>query len=385
MGEAGILDSEIPDSLSSFLRDLGVRQLTFEDYAKRYVPRAFARGSTLDLGARRKLLSTLERHIGEIRDNDEVRNTLSLAWIVECEDGVFRQPDTTYFRNEEVYGVLGDQAGYALVPDESGLRRDLYHWLGVQSRPRITDMLRIVDQATATKPTREARSTVVKMLEALGLRWGELGASDESSCLPLKTKAWLPAETDASVWYRPDELFAAYNRSLFASQGRFLDVPVRTQQNIGVFLEWLGVNLSPRPFQVVRHLLRCSELDAEPPGGIYRWLNDNANPGELREMKGKACLRVQDRYLRADQVFWGSHPFGRYRVQLGSGLRSYQNLLEELGVREKPDFNDMIEVLKDISEETGSGALETEDKNASFDAGSCCLTHWRGKNWTRDY
>ena len=155
---AGILDSKIPDSLSSFLRNLGVRQLTFEDYAERYIPGAFARGSTVDVGTRRKLLATLERHIGEIRDNDQVRNTLSLAWIVECEDGVFRQPDTAYFWNEEVNGVLGKQAGYALVPDKSELRRDLYRWLGVQSRPRITDMLRIVDQATSTKPTREARA-----------------------------------------------------------------------------------------------------------------------------------------------------------------------------------------------------------------------------------
>ena len=363
MGEAGILDSEVPDSLSSFLQGLGVRQLTFEDYAKRYIPRAFARGSTVDVGTRRKLLATLERHIGEIRDNAQVKNTLSQACIVDCEDGVFRQPGAAYFRNEEVSGVLGQQAGYALVPDKSELRRDLYRWLGVQSRPRITDMLRIVDQATATKPTGEARAAVVKMLQALGLRWGELDASDESRCLPLRTKAWLPGEADANAWHRPDELFAAYNKSLFASQARFLDVPVRIQQNIVVFLEWLGVNLTPRPFQVVRHLLRCSELDADPPGGIYRWLNDNANPSELRGMKDAACLRVQDRYLRPDQVFWGSHPFGRYRVQLTSGLRSYQKLLEELGVREQPDFNDMIEVLKDISEEAGSGDIATEDKN----------------------
>ena len=55
------------------------------------------------------------------------------------------RPDTAYFRNKEVSGVLGDGAGYALVPDDSALRRDLYQWLGVQSRPRITDMLRIVD------------------------------------------------------------------------------------------------------------------------------------------------------------------------------------------------------------------------------------------------
>ena len=59
-------------------------------------------------------------------------------------------------------GVLGDQAGYALVPDDSAPRRDLYQWLGVQSRPRITDMLWMVDQATATKPTHRARFTVGK-------------------------------------------------------------------------------------------------------------------------------------------------------------------------------------------------------------------------------
>ena len=366
LGEAGILDSEIPDSLASFLRGLGVRQLTFEDYAKRYLPRAFAKGSTVDVGTRRKLLATLERHIGEIRDNDQVRKTLYLVWIVECQDSVFRQPGTAYFWNEEVMGVIGKQAGYALVPDKSELRRDLYRWLGVQSRPRITDMLRIVDQATAIRPTGEARATVVKMLNALGLRWGEIKASNERSYLPLKTKAWLPSEADANAWHRPDELYAAYNKNLFASQASFLDAPVRIQQNIGRFLAWLGVNLSPRPFQAVRHLLKCSELDAEPPSDIYRWLNENASTGELREMKGTRCLRVQGRYLRPDQVFWGSHPFGRFRVQLGSGLRSYQNLLEALGVRENPDFNDAIEVLEGISEETGSGMLEADDLKAVF-------------------
>ena len=363
LGEAAILDSEIPDILRIFLRDLGVKQLTFEDYARRYVPRAFARGSRFDTGTKRKLLATLERHIGEVRDNDQVRNTLAKAWIVECEDGAFGQPNTGYFRNKEVTSALGDQADYALVPDESELRRDLYSWLGVQSRPRITDMLRIVDKATATKPTREAKSTVIRMLESLGGRWGDLDAADELSCQPLKTKAWLPREEDASAWHRPNELFAAYNKSLFASQGIFLDVPLRIQQNVGRFLEWLGVNLSPRPHHVVRHLLTCSEMDVEPPRNIYPWLNGNAKPSDLRELVGTACLRVQERYLRPNQVFWGSHPFGRYRVQLGSGLRAYQNLLEGIGVREKPDFNDAIEVLISISKEVGSGVLEEEDEN----------------------
>ena len=42
-------------------------------------------------------------------------------------------------------------------------------------------------------------------------------------------------------------------------------------------------------------------------------------------------------------------------MQLGSELRSYQKLLEKLGVREKPDYNDAIKVLKDISEEAEVG------------------------------
>ena len=363
MGEADILDSEIPDSLASFLRVLGVRKLRFEDYAKRYLPRAFARGSTVDIGTRRKLLATLERHIGEIRDNDQVRNTLSKAWIVECEDDVFRQPSTTYFRNEELERVLGNRADYALVPDESELRRHLYCWLGVRSRPRIIDMLRIVDQSTAIKPTREARTTVTWMLEALGLRWRELDASDRQSCLPLRTKAWLPSENDVKVWYRPDELYAAFSKNLFASQARFLDTSVRLQQNISGFLAWLGVNPSPRPFHVVRHLLRCSAADVDPPSNIYDWLNNNAEPSDLRDLRDAACLRVNGTYIRPDQVYWGSHLFGSHRAQLGPDLVRYQSLLEGLGVREKPDFNDAIEVLKDISKEAGSGVLEAKDEN----------------------
>ena len=217
---------------------------------------------------------------------------------MECDDGVFGQPGTAYFRNDEVNGVLGDRVGYAFVPDDSALRRDLYQWLGVRSRPRIRDILRIVDQATATEPTRRARATVVKMLEAIGIRWAEFSASDESSCLPLKTKAWLPGEADASKWYRPDELYAAYNKNIFASQARFLEASVRVQQSIGGFLAWLGVYLSPRPFQVVWHLLRCSEADAEPPGNIYDWLNDNTKPSDLRELRDAACLRVHGMYVR---------------------------------------------------------------------------------------
>ena len=61
-------------------------------------------------------------------------------------------------------------------------------------------------------------------------------------------------------------------------------------------------------------------------------------------------------------MYWGSHPFGRFRVQLGSDLRSYQNFLSALEIREAPDFNDAIAVLKEISAEVGNRNLQPKEE-----------------------
>lgn len=362
LGEASLLDTRISPSLSSFLVNLGVRPLTFEDYAKDYVPQAFASNSAVELRVKRTLLATLEKHIGQIKDNDQVRDALSRAWIVECDDGVFRQPGDVYFRNEEVNELLGDQASYARVAEGSELRRDFYKWLGVRSNPRPKDILRRIEIATSSRPASATRTIVIKMLEALGSKWDNLDESEQRSCLSLKAQAWLPVESDVSAWYKPTDVFASFNKHLFASQAKFLDAPISIQQNISRFLQWLDVGRSPRSWQVVRHLLECAKSGVEPPADVYRWLNENTQSGDLRDLKGASCLWIQDRYLHPDQVFWGSHPFGKYRVQLGTALRSYQDLLTALEVREKPDFNDAIEVLKDIAEEIGNDILEPEDK-----------------------
>ena len=102
-------------------------------------------------------------------------------------------------------------------------------------------------------------------------------------------------------------------------------------------------------------------------------------------MKDAACLRVNGTYLRPDQVFWGSHPFGSHRAQLGPELVRYQSLLEGLGVRERPDFNDAIEVLKDISKRPEAVYSKQETRMLSSSAGSCCLTRWTRKTWTQNH
>ena len=360
MGVAELLDMSTLGGLSDFLRTLGAEELTFTDYAMRYIAKAFADNS-VSLETKHNHLSNLELRIGEIRDNRELRNRLSKTDIVECLDGVYRQPVEVYFPWDEVTTILGDYVSYADLPNQSETRRDLYEWLGVEGHPRIDHILQIIDKQTTTPPSRGASSSVSKMLEALGKAWTNLGDDLRERCSYLQNKEWLPAEGDAVRWYRPSQLDASFNRELFESQGRFINASRRVQEATSDFMRYLGVRLSPRPVQVVKHLLRCSELDVEPPNGVYSWLNNNAEPGDLEALKDTACLRIAGKYLRPDQVFWGKHPFGRYRIQLGADFRTFQKLLQIIGIKEEPRHGDAFAVLEDVSRAVGNSPLNEED------------------------
>jgi len=56
-------------------------------------------------------------------------------------------------------------------------------------------------------------------------------------------------------------------------------------------------------------------------------------------------------YKSPDQVFWTEHRFGKYRWRLTEELRSYHKLLTQLEVKESPDADDALSVLKEISKE----------------------------------
>ena len=366
IGVAVLVDMGQLEGLSDFLGSLGAKELTFEDYATRYISEAFDGGSTTSLKAKRKLLDILATRIGEIKKNAGLKTKLSNTNIVECADGRFRQPINVYFQCKEVRAVLGDLVSYVHSSEESEDRDDLYRWLGVQDHPRPEDVLQRIDELAAKPPDVHIRETMVEIFKALGKLWTNLSDGNKELFWPLKDKAWLPADDDQTKWYKPDQLHAIYNKSLFASQAKFLDAPVGTQRQTRDFLGYLKVNLSPQPYHVVRHLLKCSRENKDPPKDVYRWLDNNANPQDLYKLRDSACLRVQDKYLRPKQVYWGPHHFGRFRTQLGSNFRSFQALLSALCIRDAPNYIDAIEVLKDISEEVGNRKLESNEKDVVF-------------------
>lgn len=364
IGFTEILDMERLRGLSGFLQVLGVKELTFNDYAKRYITEAFGSDSSIELETKFRLLKMLEEHIDQIKEDEQLRLKIAGASIVECKDGSFRTPKEVYFPNSEVVKVLGDYVSYCALPARLGKdRRELYQWLGVADHPRTKDIIRVVDRLIDKSPDQRTRKSIINCLKVVAKNWEYFSDNEKRE---LKLKKWLPAIGSSDRWHKPGELYTYEHKVLFETQASFLDAPDKVQQKLRSVLKYLGLKSVPQPWQVVEHLLKCSQDDVKPPGRIYNWLTrclEDILDRDLCRLQDSACLYMDGKYLRPDQVFWRNH-FGRFRFQLEQEMRSYSELLQAVGVKEKPDHDDAIKLLKEIPEILRNDKLENEDKDA---------------------
>ncbi len=96
------------------------------------------------------------------------------------------------------------------------------------------------------------------------------------------------------------------------------------------------------------------------------YLAQNADDPSIQQLRDKACLDLKtstdiEKYFHPDQVFWDQHPFGQYRVRLSPDFGRFKNLYDKLGVKETPDAEDAIAVLREISEEYGKSNTRLEE------------------------
>ena len=161
-------------------------------------------------------------------------------------------------------------------------------------------------------------------------------------------QAWLPRR-GSTGWHRPEELDLVFQEATFRYQGAFVDLPRALQQRHNALLAWLGLTSAPTTRKVVDHLLHCIECDEQPSDLVYTELNNRSDAPEVQELIGVSCLRLDGRWRQPDEIFWGEHPFGRWRVTLGPNFANAQRLLDRLGVRPAPTATDAIAVLKDIA------------------------------------
>ena len=366
---SGLIDMAELRGLSDFLASLGARVLKIEEYATEYIPCVFASDSETTTRDRQKVLAVLARHLGEISSNNELRETLGRTRLIECMDYEFRQPGHVYIHCPTIVRIFGEllpytqHLGYVRSQGKSESLDHLYQWLGVADRPRTVDIEHLLDRLTSRPVDGYRRRFSRKILTGLGSLFDGFSESERLDYEFLKHRAWLTADGAGDQWWRPDDLYAAYRRDLFHSQASFLDKSVGVQQRISSFLSYLEVNLVPEPSLVSAHLLQCAKSDTGPPGDVYRWLNEHAQPADLDMLVDNPCLRVEGKWLCPREVFWGKHSFGRFRFQLSSHFRQYQKLLSALNVKEDPDYNDAIEVLQEVAGQEDRRDLSVADKN----------------------
>ncbi|HLZ18611.1 MAG TPA: hypothetical protein VKO67_03315, partial [Smithellaceae bacterium] len=356
---AEIVDLSALGGRREFLQDLQMQVLDFRNYVHSRIPMAF-RNEDVSVEKRRAVVTLLAKRLGEIKDDQEVQNALVSLSLIECTDGIFRKASQCYFESEAVNDCLGNGVHLVLLRgNDSASIGDLYNWLGVASKPRPADLLKRIKNISALPYTADNARVIEKIFMYLGKVFhDELPAVLDD----LTELAWLPARGKQDRWYRPEELYAVFQAYLFESQALFLDIPSKIQQDSSQFLNLLALKTAPSIGLIVKHILYCCDKGLPVHQDVYRVLNDKAEDPALNLLKDKKCLHLGNKYLAPNQVFWGEHPFGHYRQRLNEELRSYNNFMQKIGVRDAPTYEDAFQVIHEISAEFGNTNLPLDDE-----------------------
>jgi Domain of unknown function (DUF3883) len=352
LGIAEAIDGEQVSEHITFLRHLGATPLTLRTYLTEAVPRAAQRPEMLSDPRWKELIADMAARLDTFAQDAEVRQALTPLALVPCRDGTVLPASSCYFASETVTAVLGPHASTALpLAGHERSTASLYEWLGVAAEPRLPDVVARVKRLAAGRQDPQARQAVAAVIRHLGKLVPDRRTPPLEALFPLRELAWLPARGD-HAWHRPAELNTVFREVLFATQGRFLDLPLKVQQDAADFLHWLGVETNPSVSQVVDHLITRARQQAPVSRDVYLELNRNAEDPAVGRLASEACLLLSDgEYVRPGAVFRQANPFGRFRRLLGPDFDAIGSLLDRLDVKRLPDHDDARDVLIDISGE----------------------------------
>jgi hypothetical protein len=352
IGMATLVDVKRSGVGVDFLHYLGAGELTFSRFVSHHAPHAFT--SALPQHKKNHLTRLLADRVWSLRSFPEAGQALQSVPSVLCSDGAYRKPEHVYLLSREVIALLGEVA-FAQIPVDAPSVRELYVWLGVSVHPRWEDIYRRICQTTAEPPNEVSITWVQQVFAHLHARHEDLRLWFDS----LVELPWLPAVGKRDRWYQGRELFAAFRQHLFESQALFIDIPRADQQAAtDTLLRPLKVKMDPATVQIVRHLVFLAEAGTPPNNDIYAVLSRAA--AELAaipivaHLKQIRCLYASGLYRSPREVYWGPHPFGEMRTQLGREMRQYDALFQALGVREQPEASDYRDVLLEVSRAAGA-------------------------------
>jgi hypothetical protein len=360
---AQLVDLEALDGGQDFLvRDLNIQRLDFITYVREWIPFAF---NERDLSTEEKLKLTeiLAENSGKLMSFQDIRTTLSNLPIIWCGDDQFSTGNKAWFDTPVVREVLGSDIILAQLPyEKKEAIKEFYQWIGVSPEPEPKDIVDRIKSIIQEPPSETNSKKIGVIINFIADKWYFWNEIDKSWFTQLKDLRWLPGTKITGEWFFPRDVYSIFQSFLFESQGNFLKIDRKIQQNANDFFKFIGIESEPDPELVVNHLLFSSHNNKPINTEIYVFLTRMDEDPAINKLKDQKCLfltapEVEGNYFSPNQVFWEQHPFGMYRYRLSPDYGRFKNLFDKIGVKENPDVHDTIKVLLEISENFGNKNL----------------------------
>jgi hypothetical protein len=368
LGVAETLDlTELEDLRSFFSDELHVPTLSLRTYVLELLGPAMREGRHFDAAGLDKLLDVLNRNLEELEEDDEVLAELSTLPLVPTSSGR-RAGENSYFDGELVRQLLGGDVVVALEGSRLRRLKPLLEALKVVAEPRPADIVSAIEKAVSRPRTPDRVRRVRRVIEHLGpsFKWGGRQEREralarlEADYAELLELQWIPvAGTDE--WAVPSDTYRTEFRTAFESTGRFVDVPEKTvQQPNADLLDLLGVQMRPSPDLVVEHILNCVRDGKEVRRRAYDVLDD-ASEEDVADLVDEPCILVERaphvRYVAPTQVALDPWPLRGYLHALPEELAALHNLVEHLGIADRPGPDQAIGALREIGEHASDTPL----------------------------
>ncbi|MBK7786811.1 MAG: DUF3883 domain-containing protein [Gemmatimonadetes bacterium] len=351
LGLALILDKAALGTAAHLLDVLDVAALDLRTYVVKQLPGALADHKGVPPQRLRELVMTLAHHRPEIASDEEARHTLTRLALVECDDGTVRAPAEVYWTSAGAMALLGEVPVASRAYQDDAACRELLEWLGVSSRPKLNQILDLLDRITSGPVERSALNAFHGILEYLGTEYQRGDDATKRQLEYLKKTCWLPVRGDSQRWYAPKDVFTCFQDYLFETTGRFLDIGRKQQSSTAALLDWLGLTTEPPMALVVKHALTCATTNHSINVKVYEFLGGAAEPRDVRALREAKCISLADGNFSPSEVFWDHARLGTYARVLPTDLRPHQKFFDLVGVKRVPGGEDGLRILRRVADD----------------------------------
>ncbi len=367
-----ILDtSHIEEIHVGIFRCLGLKELNIKDYVKRIVTDYF--NDPFKFGEkdnRHELLKIIRERFSEIETDDDTIGVIKGTKCIYCSDGHYHQPSDVYINFDGLEGVL---VRYPRPNEIYGVPITDY-WLrflldiGANKTPKILDIIREIRAITALD-FEKGFPLIENIFYYLAKRFPFMDEDELNTLEQVRTIEWLPADGD-DRYDLPGNLYLRSLAKLVGRQGSLLRFS-REKLFAGEFRKHIGLLEWPSAATIIQNLQDIRNNKGKPDFFIYRVLNnfvDKLTPAEKEILASENLIYINsdNGFVEGAKVYWGSHPFEKYRFRLPEELREFHKLMSDvMGVRDNVSDSDFLEVLLEISHkfEQSHQTLSEEDVN----------------------